>query len=54
MGKGDWTRPSQITREEATIRWQLAYGRITFKTFERKYKALKKRGLITRSGKSIE
>ncbi len=53
-GKGDWTRPSQITREEETIRWQLARGKINFATFERKYKKLKKQGLITRSGKRVE
>ena len=54
MGKGDWTRPSQITREEERIRWQLAYHKITFATFRKKYLALKKRGLIVRSGRPLE
>lgn len=54
MGKGDKKRPKQITREEDIIRWQLACGHITFKVFERKYKVLKKCGLIMRSGKPIE
>ena len=54
MGKGSKKRPSQITVEEERIRWQLAYGKITFATFRRKYLALKKRGLIRRSGKSMK
>ncbi len=54
MGKGSKLRPSQITREEETIRWQLLQGEISHAEFERKYRALKKRGLIRRSGKPIE
>ncbi len=53
-GKGDWKRPSQITIEEERIRWQLAYHKITFATFRKKYLTLKKRGLIRRSGRPLK
>ena len=54
MGKGSKKRPRSITIEEERIRWQLAYKKITFATFRKKYLALKKRGLIRRSGRPLE
>ncbi len=33
-GKGSKRRPCQISREEEQLRWDLAYGRITYKEFE--------------------
>jgi len=47
-GKGDTRRPARISREEEALRWALAFGKITFKQFERKYRELKKSGLIWR------
>lgn len=47
-GKGDTRRPARISREEETLRWALAFGKIKFSTFERKYKELKKQGKIWR------
>lgn len=48
MGKGSGRRPTTISPEEERIRWLLAYGRISFAEFEKKYKVLRKRGLIWR------
>jgi len=48
MSKGSWRRPRRISREEETLRWKLAFGRITFVEFEREYKKLKKQGKIIR------
>lgn len=54
MGKGSRRRPSSIGREEEALRWQLAFGKITFKQFERRYKELKKQGKIQRDGKVVK
>jgi len=48
MGKGDRKRPPQISREEETLRWQRATGKIGWKEFERRYKKLLKEGKIYR------
>lgn len=40
--------PRNISREEETIRWALAFGEITFAQFEKKYKQLQKEGKIWR------
>lgn len=37
-----------ISREEENIRTALAYGLISFRTYEKKYRELKKQGLIWR------
>lgn len=47
-GKGDKPRPSAISREEETLRWQLAFGWITFVEYEKQYKKLKRQGKIFR------
>jgi len=54
MSKGSKRRPSGITRQEEDLRYALAFGKITFKQFEQKYKELKKRGLIKRDGKTVK
>ncbi len=51
--KGDWRRPCSIGKEELDLRNLLAYGKITFREFEIKYKRLLKAGKITRSGQII-
>lgn len=51
MGKDNQKKPCMITVEERRIREQLAYGKITFNTFRKKYLALKKKGLIKRGTK---
>lgn len=45
-GKGHHRRPTQISREHETIRWQLAQGKITFEQYAVKYKKLKKEGKL--------
>jgi len=47
-GKGSGRRPATISPEEERIRWLLAYGHITFLEFEKKYKVLRKLGLVWR------
>jgi len=42
MSKGHARRPCQIPREEESLRWLLAYHKITFKTFERRMKKIRK------------
>ena len=53
MGKGDKRRPRSISPEEERLRYALAFGRITFKQFERKYNQLLKEGKIVRDGRVI-
>lgn len=48
MSKGSQRRPSFISRQEEGLRWDLAMGYITRADFDRRYKELEKRGLITR------
>ena len=52
--KGDWRRPCSIGKEEKAIRDALAWKKISFKTFERKYNELKKQGKITRNGRVVK
>lgn len=40
MSKGSARRPRLISRQEEDIRYALAFGRITFKEFEKKMKRL--------------
>lgn len=54
MSKGSKRRPRATTREEQNLRDLYAYGLITFKQYEKKYKALKKRGLIRRNGRIVK
>ncbi|KKN71243.1 hypothetical protein LCGC14_0422860 [marine sediment metagenome] len=53
MSKGDKRRPRSTTREEQNLRDLYMNGRIGFATYEKKYKALMKRGLIKRDGLRI-
>lgn len=53
-GKGDKPRPRQITREEEELRWKYAFGGMTFDEYEAKYKKLKAKGLIKRSGRVMD
>jgi len=46
IGKGDKRRPRFISREEEVLRWKLAFGAIGFDEFEKRYRGLRKRGLI--------
>ena len=48
MGKGSQRRPTAITPHEERLRWKLAYGKITFKEFEKRYKELERQGKIYR------
>ena len=50
----DRPRPCSTTREEAELRMRLLEGGITFDTYSRRYKKLKKLGLIQRNGKVIK
>lgn len=54
MGKGDRRRPSLTTREEQNLRDLYAHGDLTFAQYEKKYKALMKKGLIKRSGRIMK
>lgn len=42
-GKGSKRRPTFISREEEDLRWDLAYGRITRRTFDEKMAELKEK-----------
>ncbi len=53
MGKTDKRRPDQTTREEQNLRDLYMNGRIGFATYEKKYKALMKRGLTRRDGRVV-
>lgn len=53
MGKGHQRRPYSTSREERALRNALAYGKITFKTFMKRYNKLLKEGKITRSGRIV-
>ena len=48
MGKEDTRRPRLISKEEEAIRYALAYGRITFAEYEKRYLKLKKQGKVWR------
>jgi len=54
LGKGSNPRPYTTTREERDLRDALAYGKISFTQFEKKYKILLKEGKIRRSGRKID
>lgn len=54
MSKGSARRPTQISRQEEDLRYALAFGKITFKVFEQKMKALHREGLIHRSGRCLK
>jgi len=51
MGKGCKKRPCLISRAEEDLNWALAYGKITFKEWEKKRKKLQQEGKIIRKGK---
>lgn len=53
MGKGSTRRPRSVGPEEERLRYALAFGRITFEQFERKYKCLLSEGKIIRGGRVI-
>lgn len=53
MGKGDKPRPYSTSREERALRDALAYDKITFKTFMKRYNKLVKEGKITRDGQIV-
>ena len=52
--KGSWARKDQTTREEQDLRWLYMVGKISLATFNKRYKKLKRDGLITRSGKAVK
>lgn len=54
FGKTDKYRPYSTTREERDLRDALAYGKITFAQFERKWNKLLKKGKIKRNGKIVK
>jgi len=54
MGKGSQRRPCSIGKEEMAIRDALAYGKITFAEFEKKYNKLLKEEKITRNGRVVK
>lgn len=43
-----------ITQDELNLRFDYAEGRITLKQFEKRYRKLKKLGLIIRNGKVVK
>lgn len=53
MSKGSVRRPRQTTRQEDELRWALATGKITFTQYEYKFKLLRNKGLIRRSGRRL-
>jgi hypothetical protein len=54
MSKGDKRRPSSISRAEEELRWKLANGKISFATFEKRYKKMLQEGKITRDGRVVK
>ena len=54
MGKGSRPRPRSITREEMELRDEHSRGRISLRTFKRRYAKLMRAGLIQRSGRVIK
>lgn len=54
MGKGSWKRPKSITSAEENLRWDLFRGEITSNAFNKKYKLLKRKGLIKRDGRVLK
>ena len=52
-GKGDKRRPTQIGREEESIRRAFALGAITKEMFEQKYEELVQQHKIIRDGRVI-
>lgn len=40
MGKGSQRRPCLVSRDEEELRWDLALGKITQRTFDRKMRKL--------------
>ena len=51
MGKGSKRRPRQVSREEETLRMDLAHGKIIRQVFDKKLAELRESGKIIRSGK---
>jgi len=51
--KGSWPRKDQTTREERNLRRLYVVTDMTLEEFEMEFNKLKKRGLITRSGKVV-
>lgn len=54
MGKGSRPRPRGITSAEYDLRWDLLSGRITMRTYLRRFKKLKEKGLVQRNGKAVK
>ena len=52
--KGSWRRPRGTTREEEDLRALFFEGKISRKTFDRRYAELKRKGLIQRSGRVLK
>lgn len=46
MGKNNHIRSPQISREEESLRWDLAYGKITPEQFEAGIETLREQGKI--------
>jgi len=53
IGKGSNRRPRGITKEEESLRWAYAFGKMSFDEFERRYNKLLKQGKIRRNGRVI-
>lgn len=47
-------KPWSITQAELDLRWDYMYGKITLRTFNRRFNKLKKQGKIIRDGKAIK
>ena len=53
MGKTSKRRPCCTGREEQNLRDLYAFGKIKFVEYERRYKELKRQGLIKRDGRVV-
>lgn len=47
-------KPWAITQEELNLRFDYSEGKITLQQFNRRYKKLKKLGLVIRNGKKVK
>ena len=54
MGKGSKPRPQTVSREELDLRYEFAWGRISKRTYCKRYAELKRTGLIKRSGRVLK
>lgn len=50
----EFQKPYSITQEELNLRFDYSEGKITLQQFNRRYKKLKKLGLVIRNGKKVK